>query len=307
MTTARMTGAACWRADGTSIGIVGGPGPANFRFGPGSAGLMVSTFTPLCLTIPLLPLAGDGQGGGSPAQHCQQNSRSAQRVSAAVSASEGHSPTLTPPPHGGERNLTAVRLQSTNHLSYSTAASPAAAPPDAARLLLAARRRRCRGAGETRRLPARFLPRRHHPPSTLELMQSSVGSTISSSLPHQGGRARVAVRQSVAPRPIATHASAARCKFIALRPQWNSLDFLAKRAARYPSCTMKMRAGRVDWTLVEEAGLVVGVQLSTDARGPLESAPDLVVAADGGPRSSARADWLASRRSCAPMTCFGSA
>ena len=68
------------------------------------------------------------------------------------------------------------------------------------------------------------------------------------------------------------------CRFIALMPQWDFLDFLAEKARAYPSFHLKMRARVTD--LVMEDGRVLGLQAET-AEGPLEIRADLVVGADG--------------------------
>jgi 2-polyprenyl-6-methoxyphenol hydroxylase-like FAD-dependent oxidoreductase len=68
------------------------------------------------------------------------------------------------------------------------------------------------------------------------------------------------------------------CRFIALMPQWDFLDFLAERARAYPSFHLKMRARVTD--LVLEDGRVLGLQAETPD-GPLEIRADLVVGADG--------------------------
>src|SRR4029077_1346602 len=72
---------------------------------------------------------------------------------------------------------------------------------------------------------------------------------------------------------LATH-----CKFIALMPQWDFLDFLAEHAGRYPAFQLKMEAEAID--LVEEDGRIVGVQAKT-RDGPLDVRADLIVGADG--------------------------
>ena len=69
-----------------------------------------------------------------------------------------------------------------------------------------------------------------------------------------------------------------RCKFIALMPQWDFLNFLAAQAARYPSFHLLMEAEAAD--LIEEGGRIVGLRARTKD-GPLEVRADLVVAADG--------------------------
>ena len=69
-----------------------------------------------------------------------------------------------------------------------------------------------------------------------------------------------------------------RCKFIALMPQWDFLDFLAARARRYASFHLQMRAEA--HALIERNGRVIGVRAAT-ADGELEVHADLVVGADG--------------------------
>src|SRR5437660_3836722 len=64
------------------------------------------------------------------------------------------------------------------------------------------------------------------------------------------------------------------CRFIALMPQWDFLDFLAGHARRYPTFRLEMRATATD--LVEEGGRVVGLRAQTPT-GPLEVRADLVV------------------------------
>ena len=63
-----------------------------------------------------------------------------------------------------------------------------------------------------------------------------------------------------------------RCKFIALMPQWDFLDFLAQQGKRYPSFHVRMRAEAVD--LIEEGGRVTGVRANTPD-GPLEVRADV--------------------------------
>jgi len=68
------------------------------------------------------------------------------------------------------------------------------------------------------------------------------------------------------------------CKFIALMPQWDFLDFLADHAKRYPGFSLRMKAD-VDELLVE-GDKVVGLRAKTPD-GDLEVRADLVVGADG--------------------------
>lgn len=69
-----------------------------------------------------------------------------------------------------------------------------------------------------------------------------------------------------------------RCKFIALMPQWEFLDFLRDEAARYPNFRLLLQTEGTG--LVEHDGRVVGVEVQ-GADGPARIAADLVVAADG--------------------------
>jgi 2-polyprenyl-6-methoxyphenol hydroxylase-like FAD-dependent oxidoreductase len=68
------------------------------------------------------------------------------------------------------------------------------------------------------------------------------------------------------------------CRFIALMPQWDFLDFLADQARRYPGFHLRMRARATD--LITEHGRVLGLHAETP-EGPLEIRADIVVGADG--------------------------
>jgi len=70
----------------------------------------------------------------------------------------------------------------------------------------------------------------------------------------------------------------ARCRFIALMPQWDFLNFLAGQAAGYPSFDLMMEAEVSG--LIEESGRVTGVQAKTP-KGAVEVRADLIVGADG--------------------------
>jgi 2-polyprenyl-6-methoxyphenol hydroxylase-like FAD-dependent oxidoreductase len=69
-----------------------------------------------------------------------------------------------------------------------------------------------------------------------------------------------------------------RCKFIALMPQWDFLNFLAEKGKRYSDFRVLM-ATEVSG-LIEEDGIVTGVR-ATSPDGPLEIRAELVVGADG--------------------------
>jgi 2-polyprenyl-6-methoxyphenol hydroxylase-like FAD-dependent oxidoreductase len=69
-----------------------------------------------------------------------------------------------------------------------------------------------------------------------------------------------------------------RCKFIALMPQWDFLNFLAERGRKLPSFQLHMRTEAVD--LMEEGGRTAGVR-AKDESGTLEIRADLTVGCDG--------------------------
>lgn len=115
-------------------------------------------------------------------------------------------------------------------------------------------------------------------PSTLELMYELglLGEFLA--LPHRKverfsiefGSRRV---RAVDLTHLPTH-----CKYIALMPQWDFLQFLAKQGKRYQTFDLRMRAEATD--LIEESGRVVGVRAKTP-EGELSVHADLVVGCDG--------------------------
>src|ERR1039457_5247161 len=68
------------------------------------------------------------------------------------------------------------------------------------------------------------------------------------------------------------------CKFIALMPQWDFLDFLSDRAKKFPSFDLRMEYDGVD--LVRDGDRIAGVQAQTPS-GQVEIRADLVVGCDG--------------------------
>jgi 2-polyprenyl-6-methoxyphenol hydroxylase-like FAD-dependent oxidoreductase len=69
-----------------------------------------------------------------------------------------------------------------------------------------------------------------------------------------------------------------RCKYIALMPQWDFLDFLADHGRRYKQFDLRMRADATD--LIEEGGRIVGLRANTPD-GEFVIRADLVVGCDG--------------------------
>jgi len=74
-------------------------------------------------------------------------------------------------------------------------------------------------------------------------------------------------------RHVPTH-----CKFIALMPQWDFLDFLARHAKRYRNLELRMQAEATG--LIEEKERIVGLRATTPG-GTLTIRADLVVGCDG--------------------------
>lgn len=89
-----------------------------------------------------------------------------------------------------------------------------------------------------------------------------------------------------------------RCKFIALMPQWEFLNFLAEQARRYTTFRLRMNADVVD--LIEENGRVAGIRANTP-EGPLEIRATLVVGADGRHSTVREKSGLKSTDFGAPM------
>src|SRR4026209_243872 len=115
-------------------------------------------------------------------------------------------------------------------------------------------------------------------PSTLELMLELDLLREFLALPHQEVPRLIAqFGDRTVPVADFTHLPT-RCRFIALMPQWDFLDFLAGQASRYP--TFQLLRETEATTLIEENGRVRGVR-ATGPAGGFDVRADLVVAADG--------------------------
>ena len=68
------------------------------------------------------------------------------------------------------------------------------------------------------------------------------------------------------------------CKFVALMPQWDFLNFIAEKGKSYPQFHLRMESEVTE--LIEENGGIVGVRAKTP-KGVLELRADLTLAADG--------------------------
>ena len=89
-----------------------------------------------------------------------------------------------------------------------------------------------------------------------------------------------------------------RCRFMALMPQWDFLDFLAEQGRRYPTFHLRMQAEVTG--LLNENGRIAGVRANTPA-GPLEIRADLVIGADGRTSVVRECSGLAVEHLGAPM------
>jgi 2-polyprenyl-6-methoxyphenol hydroxylase-like FAD-dependent oxidoreductase len=115
-------------------------------------------------------------------------------------------------------------------------------------------------------------------PSTLDLMYELGMLDAFLKLPHsklerltaQVGSERL---QMIDLTHLPTH-----CKYIALMPQWDFLNFVAEHGKRYKTFDLRMQADATD--LIEEGSRVVGVKARTPD-GDLVIRADLVVGADG--------------------------
>src|SRR5258708_6644280 len=115
-------------------------------------------------------------------------------------------------------------------------------------------------------------------PSTLEVLHELGILEEFLELPHQ----RVSeLRAQFGDRliPVADFRGVrARCPFIAMIPQWDFLNFLARHAARYPGFELMMQAEATG--LLKNGTRVIGAAASAP-EGPMEIRADLVVGADG--------------------------
>ena len=115
-------------------------------------------------------------------------------------------------------------------------------------------------------------------PSTLELMYELGLLDEFLKMPHQKieklsaqiGSDRIRIADFT---HLPTH-----CKYVALMPQWDFLNFLAKHGKRYKTFDLRMKAEAKE--LIEEGGRVTGLRATTP-EGALTIRANLVVGADG--------------------------
>lgn len=115
-------------------------------------------------------------------------------------------------------------------------------------------------------------------PSTLELMHELGMLDEFLRLPHQElRRVKIKFEDEEIAGPDFSHLPT-RCKYIAMMPQWDFLNFLTTQAKRYPTFQLLMKAEATG--LIEDGERIVGVRAKTE-QGELDVRADLVVGADG--------------------------
>jgi 2-polyprenyl-6-methoxyphenol hydroxylase-like FAD-dependent oxidoreductase len=115
-------------------------------------------------------------------------------------------------------------------------------------------------------------------PSTLELMHELGLLEEFLKLPHQEvSRLTFQVGAERIPMIDFSHLPT-RCKFVALMPQWDFLDFLARQGKRYPKFHLHMQTEAID--LISEGDSIVGL-LAKSPDGDIDIRADLVVGCDG--------------------------
>jgi 2-polyprenyl-6-methoxyphenol hydroxylase-like FAD-dependent oxidoreductase len=115
-------------------------------------------------------------------------------------------------------------------------------------------------------------------PSTLQIMHELGLLDEFLKLPHEKVRSlRVLVGDTEIQVADFSHLPTV-CKYIALMPQWDFLNFLAKQGRRYPGFDLRMETEATD--LIVEGDRVVGLRAQSPG-GPLEIRADLVIGADG--------------------------
>lgn len=115
-------------------------------------------------------------------------------------------------------------------------------------------------------------------PSTLQLMHELGLLSDFLALPHQEARAVNATFAGLDFTAADFTHLPTQCKFVALMPQWDFLNFLCSRGGRYPGFRVLMRTEATD--LLEEDGTVVGIRARTP-EGECELRAPLVVGCDG--------------------------
>jgi 2-polyprenyl-6-methoxyphenol hydroxylase-like FAD-dependent oxidoreductase len=115
-------------------------------------------------------------------------------------------------------------------------------------------------------------------PSTLEVMYELGILDDFLKVPHQELTSAGRIYGDYPFTAAVTTSLPTHCKFIALMPQWDFLDFLAGQARQFPGFNLRMQNEAVD--LIDEGGRIRGVMAQTPD-GTAEIRADLVVGCDG--------------------------
>ena len=115
-------------------------------------------------------------------------------------------------------------------------------------------------------------------PSTLELMHELgiLGEFLK--LPHREVSRLTAIFGDILVNAVDFSALPTFCKFIALMPQWDFLDFLAARGRRYAGFHLMINAEVTE--LIDEGGQIVGLRGIAEDRS-IDIRANLVIGADG--------------------------
>lgn len=115
-------------------------------------------------------------------------------------------------------------------------------------------------------------------PSTLELLYELGLLEDFLRVPHQQLTSVGGVVGDFAFRAADFRYVPAHCKFVALMPQWDFLNFVSERAKRFPAFQLRMQHEATG--LINEHGTVTGVDVQTP-EGNVQIRADLVVGCDG--------------------------
>lgn len=115
-------------------------------------------------------------------------------------------------------------------------------------------------------------------PSTLEIMHELGILEEFLQRPHQEAPQLGAIIGGIPLEVIDFSHLPTRCKFIAVMPQWDFLNFIAEHAKRYSTFHLRMEAEVTD--LLWDRGSVIGVRAKT-SQGQLEIRSAIVVGSDG--------------------------
>jgi 2-polyprenyl-6-methoxyphenol hydroxylase-like FAD-dependent oxidoreductase len=135
-------------------------------------------------------------------------------------------------------------------------------------------------------------------PSTLELMFELGLLEDFLKIPHQQLTSVGGVFGDFAFRTADVRYVPAHCRFIALMPQWDFLNFLSARARNFPAFDLRMQYEAVD--LIRDRGRVTGVEARTPA-GTVQIRANLVVGCDGRHSTTRKAAQVEAIETGAPI------